>query len=464
MPKVSIIIASYNTAKYIKQSIQSVLDQTFQDFEILIADDASSDNSIEEIKQIKDKRIKLYEFKENQGQFVVTNYCLQRAYGKYICILNADDAFEKQKLEKQTKFLDKNPNIGATFSFASLIDEDGKDFKSESHFYSKIFGQENRSRFDWLNFFFYNGGCFCHPSVMIRKSCHDQIGLYDQRYAQLGDLDFWVRLCLNYEVHVISEKLTKFRIRKNEQNTSADSPKSHIRTSYEFSHVFKNYLKIQNSEEFIKIFPESLTRFRQVKSKFIPFYLGIISLDLNTPEHKKFGLDVLFDTFSNTETAEEIEQHYGFSYKDIIKLTSKTDIFNVESKIKNKKLISLLIPFTDFEKYYKSTQAGEVIRKFFKTNSEKTICLYGAGSFAGKIINLFSEYNNIAGIIDKNIQKYNKKLGSFKIYSLQELENINPDIVIPLVLDTRYIKYDLEKIKNAKGLKFRIEENLLGLK
>src|SRR3989338_1603458 len=113
MPKVSVIIASYNHEDYVGEAIQSVLDQSFQDFEIVIVDDASTDNSVEKIKKFKDKRIKLIVSKENKGQFVSTNQAILTSKGKYVSILNSDDAYLPNKLKVQTEFLDARPTCAA---------------------------------------------------------------------------------------------------------------------------------------------------------------------------------------------------------------------------------------------------------------------------------------------------------------------------------------------------------------
>ena len=182
MPKVSVLIASYNHEKYIGYAIQSVLGQTYQDFEIVIVDDGSKDNSVEVIRSFTDPRIRLICFEQNQGACTAAKRLLQEAKGEYIAILNSDDAFLPEKLAKQVDFLDKNDKYGAVFSYAQIIDEAGEIFTDENHFYSKIFVQENKSRHEWLRYFFYNGNCLCHPSIMIRSECYESVGFYDERY------------------------------------------------------------------------------------------------------------------------------------------------------------------------------------------------------------------------------------------------------------------------------------------
>lgn len=125
---VSIITPTYNAEKYIRQTLQSVLDQSYQNWEMILADDASTDNTvviIEEFAQ-KDNRIKLFKLSENCGNGFTRNVALEEASGKYIAYLDADDLWFPDKLEKQIQFLKTN-SLYFTFSFYDSIDEEGND-------------------------------------------------------------------------------------------------------------------------------------------------------------------------------------------------------------------------------------------------------------------------------------------------------------------------------------------------
>jgi teichuronic acid biosynthesis glycosyltransferase TuaG len=125
---VSIITPTYNAEKYIRQTLQSVINQSYQNWEMILADDASTDNTvaiIEEFSQ-KDYRIKLFKLPENRGNGFARNAALEKASGKYMAYLDADDLWFPEKLEKQIQFL-KAKNLHFTFSFYDSIDEEGND-------------------------------------------------------------------------------------------------------------------------------------------------------------------------------------------------------------------------------------------------------------------------------------------------------------------------------------------------
>jgi GT2 family glycosyltransferase/glycosyltransferase involved in cell wall biosynthesis len=332
--KVSIYLSSYNHAKYLREAIDSVLNQTFSDYQLFIEDDTSTDESWFIIQSYTDPRIRSFRNSKNRNDLEgMRKVIFQMATGEYIAIHHSDDIWEPEKLQKQVDFLDAHPQFGAVFTNAKIIDEDGKRFKDKSHFYYKIFDQPNRDRFEWLNFFFYQGNALCHPSVLIRKSCYNECGFYRDGLNQLGDFDMWVRLCLKYEIHVIPEKLVRFRVRSNEMNTSGNRPEVRIRGQFEFLQLLDNYLKIATYQEFVKIFPAAQKYYRQ-EGFDIAYVLGMVVLERanDNPIFSLFGLKQLFEAINDPERSRRIDELYGFSQKDFIALTAKYDVFSIEFK------------------------------------------------------------------------------------------------------------------------------------
>ena len=113
--------------------------------------------------------------------------------GKYIAIQHSDDIWEPDKLHRQVAFLDMHPDCGACFTWVQVVDEAGRPFLDSTDFYYDIFDQPNRTRHEWLNFFFYKGNALCHPSVLIRRQCFEECGYYRYGLVQLPDFDMWIR-------------------------------------------------------------------------------------------------------------------------------------------------------------------------------------------------------------------------------------------------------------------------------
>jgi sugar O-acyltransferase (sialic acid O-acetyltransferase NeuD family) len=339
-PEVSVIMAAYNHEKYVAHSIKSVLSQTYKDFEFIIIDDGSNDGTAQEIARFDDPRIKATFSAHNAGMIFTKNKGIDLAEGRYIAIINSDDAYMPDKLQKQVDFLNSHPGYGAVFTDAQIIDDDGLAFTDKNHFYFSIFTQPNRSRYEWLRRFFYEGNCICLPSVMIRRECYDVVGRPDSRLHQLPDLDLWVRLCFKYDIHIMEEKLTQFRVRDNEANASGNRQESRQRTVWEYRKILNHYLGIHDENELLRIFPEAaeFTGPYSLTNDLIPYVLARLALKRNTPLLNSFAMDVLFDLLGDPGRAERIHTRFGFGYKDFIELTGSSTTLMAESTYNTKDL------------------------------------------------------------------------------------------------------------------------------
>ena len=333
MPLVSVILTSYNLGKFLRESIDSVLAQTFRDFELIIWDDCSSDDSWEIITGYRDPRIKSYRNdRQRRAVYGINKSISEVARGKYIATHNSDDVWEPEKLEKQVRFMNENPSIGALFTNVLTIGEDGEPLKDRSHFYSTIFEQPNRSRYEWLRHFFYHGNALCHPSVLIRKECYEKVGLYRIGLAQLYDLDMWIRVCLEYEIHVLPEKLFRFRVRDGEMNVSGDRPETRNRTEVEFYDLLRYYLSLDTFARMLEVFPEA-RQYSHPEGFEARFVLAMMALHekMAFPCGKLFGLELLLELFRDEASAREVERLYNFDQRDLIALTGKHAIFALAS-------------------------------------------------------------------------------------------------------------------------------------
>lgn len=252
MPTLSIFMTSYNHARFLEKAIQSVLDQTYDDFELFIVDDASTDNSWEIIQSFHDPRLKALRNETNRhSKKQLRKYIREEASGDIIAIHHSDNIWAPEKLAKQIAILQGHPEIGAVFTHTEVIDETGNPINDPSNFFYSIFDQPNRTRHGWLNFFFYNSNALCHPSVVIRKECFQRCGSYRPGFKQIPDLDLWVRLCLQYEISIIQDKLIQYRILSDSSNLSGKRPDSQNRFRFEFLQVLQHYLAIPDFKELI---------------------------------------------------------------------------------------------------------------------------------------------------------------------------------------------------------------------
>jgi glycosyltransferase involved in cell wall biosynthesis len=339
MPKISVILTSYNHEKFLPYAIESVLNQTIDDFELIIWDDCSSDKSWEIIKGYSDTRIKCHRNHERKRSIFGINKSIKElSTGSYIAIHHSDDIWHPDKLRQQLEAFDSNPHLGAVFTNALAINETGLPLEDKKHFYQNIFDQPNRTRFEWLNFFFTKANALCHPSVLIRKQCYLDCGAYRHGLAQLTDFDMWIRLCMKYEIYVLNDKLIKFRVLNNNANTSGARPETIARFKFEFFKLLDNFKNIDSIEDLIKIFPVLISRFpikkedslnSQIITKFDVLFLLAFAA-LNESKNKMlrlFGLGILYDLIGNSESAKVINKNYNFDYQKFIALTGDYDLF-----------------------------------------------------------------------------------------------------------------------------------------
>ena len=172
MPKVSVIIPTYNRARLIKQAVQSVLEQSCQDFEIIVVDDGSSDNTNQVIHDLGKSEKIVYHYQENQGRSKARNYALQIASGQYITFLNSDDIYLPNKLQIQVEYLNSRPDIGMVYSSAACEDEFGNVLafqylaRAQGHIYEQIA--------------FYVPVTIILPTVMVRREIIQEVGYFDE--------------------------------------------------------------------------------------------------------------------------------------------------------------------------------------------------------------------------------------------------------------------------------------------
>lgn len=202
MQKVSIVIPAYNSLKYLPETIESVLKQTFNDFEVIVVNDGSTDNTKHWVAQIADPRVKLIN-QENQGLSGARNTGIAHASGEYIAFLDADDLWEPTKLEKQVLCLDENPEIGLVYTWVALIDENsnptGRIFKNYA---------ENDVWCQLIEHNIVESGSV----AMVRRQCFDTCGVFDRNLRSfVEDWDMWLRIASRYSFKVIKEALVYYR-------------------------------------------------------------------------------------------------------------------------------------------------------------------------------------------------------------------------------------------------------------
>lgn len=252
-PLISVLMPSYNHAAFILDAINSILNQSYRNLQLIIVDDASADETVDAVKKIKDDRIVLTVLSENVGACQAMNIGLSMCDGDFIAVCNSDDVWHKTKLEQQLKVFSSGLDVGAVFSDVEWIDETGKYIESDAlPIFEGVFKQRNRSRRQWIRDLLEHGNQLCHPSVLIKREVYTTVGLYNNYYRQLPDLDMWIRVLQHYDIFIMPEKLVNFRIHEN--NTSKPSPTSSNRAINEHRLILANLMRHITAEDFYRTF------------------------------------------------------------------------------------------------------------------------------------------------------------------------------------------------------------------
>jgi len=203
-PKISVIMGVKNGERFLREAVESILAQTFTDFEFIIIDDGSTDKTPDMLKAFsyKDPRVKIITNPHNVGLTKSLNIGLRVARGEYIARMDADDVAMPERFEKQVKFLDEHAEHALVGSWGDVIDENGNEigtfeYPAEDFELKKILIKINP---------------FIHASVMMRRSVLETIGLYDENWRFGQDYELYFRIARRFKIANISESLLKHRL------------------------------------------------------------------------------------------------------------------------------------------------------------------------------------------------------------------------------------------------------------
>ena len=230
----------FNGAKYIKEAIQSVLNQTFIDFELIIVNDGSTDESAEIVCSFSDKRIRFFENETNKGIVFTRNFAIEKSCGKYIAIFDCDDIMLPEKLQKQVDFLEQNSNFAMVGSSIEMIDE--RSVSIGKHIYN-IPVELLKTRLFFDNY-------FAQSSMLIRRDVLKKY-FYDENFLQAEDYFLWSQIAQNHKIANLEEILIKYRVHNQSiSNTKQEQMKEFVKKVFEFQlsllQIFPTETELEN--------------------------------------------------------------------------------------------------------------------------------------------------------------------------------------------------------------------------
>lgn len=225
IPKVSIIMPVYNGDKFLRAAIDSILNQSFKEFEFLIIDDGSTDTTKDIIASYKDRRIRPIENIENIGLIATLNKGIYLAKGEFVARMDADDVSLPTRLEKQVDFISDHPDIGVLGTGFQLIDSKGENYGLPIGF------PTDHDFLKWsLNFY----SPIVHPSVMMNKAIIREIGGYSSLYVHAEDYDLWIKASKVTRISNLEDKL--LLLRKHDNNITKTYLGEHKQNAVKICH------------------------------------------------------------------------------------------------------------------------------------------------------------------------------------------------------------------------------------
>lgn len=242
-PSITVIMPVFNAIKYVNEAIQSILDQSYPDFEFIIINDGSTDESLEVIKSFNDKRINILNNPSNIGNYPSRNKGINIAKGKYVCVMDADDIAFPTRFERQFKFMEENSEIGLAGSGFRYYGREDDIFREFDYEKIKVILMRNN--------------CFIHPTLIMRHKLLKKYNLrYDEKYYYASDYDFILRAARFFPITNISEILLYYRTHEDQITTKNRQKQSEYAKEIAINQL--RYLGIEPNQDELTLYTKLL--------------------------------------------------------------------------------------------------------------------------------------------------------------------------------------------------------------
>lgn len=310
-PLVTVLMSVYNHEEFVAEAIESVINQTYKNIEFIVADDASTDKSVEIMKKYEPYFSKVHYYKDNRGGRA--SELILEANGKYTALMSSDDIWESDKIEKQVRILEANRFLNVCFTWCDYVD------KNLSVLQDKIFYQRNRSKEAWMRRMFEYGNCLCHPSILIETNLYSKLlksGVCAIR--QLPDFTMWLRVIQKYEIYIFPEVLVKMRRYnyKGKTNTSAINNVNIYRSLTEQIYIWYDTIKNMDNEYFKSVFGNQFVLSNANTEEEILCEKFFLLKNTNRSSYNMAAILLYFDIYKNDKVVNCLYNKYHFGRKE----------------------------------------------------------------------------------------------------------------------------------------------------
>lgn len=301
--KVSIACRCYNAEKTIAEAVDSVLTQTYKNWELIICDDNSTDSTQEIIKNYNDPRIKYYRNTKNIGVIGNLNKVISLCTGQYVSILDGDDYYFPNKLEVQVEYLNKNPDCGAVFSYMYSKN------KEMEKVLDKLINNPSGTREEMLRKIFLSENFLAFPTEMFRR---EHIMNFPESIIATGDCNFHINILFNSKIKVLEIPLVEYQFDgKNNVSTWVTDELINAENIY----MLRHFSQMPNLDLFKETFGGMYEKYGMpTEIKDIPYFIARMAMEV---PHRSFsGLYLLNCLFEDNDYFRYIMDKFDISYKD----------------------------------------------------------------------------------------------------------------------------------------------------
>lgn len=313
-PLVSVFLPYYNDREFLRESIEAVLNNSYQNIELILLNHASTDDCRKIAHSYHDPRIKHIDMEINYGAGggLLFEKMLQKATGKYIKPLCADDVLRKDGIEILVNYMENNPNIDFAFGDIEYIDKNSEDlndswFKARPHF--SIHNDEIK-----LIELFYRGySTLPYVGSIVKRECLNKIKL-NKTYIMMFDMSVWFKLlCKGYKVGYVNKIVVNYRIHDSQMSGTKQKRLPYHRSWFETASFWEIIFEIENVEFAKKLFPNNKYRNKLKNKKDIPFYIATSLFYVREP----YPFIVLDKMIHDEQYAKHLYETFGFGPKEL---------------------------------------------------------------------------------------------------------------------------------------------------
>ena len=309
---ISVICSSFNHEKYVDFFINSLIKQTYKNWELIIIDDCSTDNNIFEIKKIQDDRIRFYKQDVNSGSGIVNSKAFSFVKGDIIVDCASDDALREDYFAKLIEVFNEKKNVGVVYSSLNIIDD--------KNIITGNWNLPQKNRIELLRHLFYKGNCLFSPGMAVRRDVYKLLVPMNFAIVQHQDYQWHIKLLLNTDCELLPDYYVFYRyFEKGAVGLSTQNSGGVNRRRLEEDVLMDTFLSVKDIDLCAKII--SLSDYKKEDAEFIPFLFAKAALNSCVLEKRQWGYKTIIKFFESTDAFNKVNHRYGFEFKDLLKLS-----------------------------------------------------------------------------------------------------------------------------------------------